>query len=214
MSRSNAVLHRPGVLAEAAGRYRATTTGLAFLVSIFGAPLAPLGYLVSRWHQRRFHETLEILLTRRDLVVRMGVWFRQEKSIPLEKITDVALLEGPLMRVFGVKGLRVETAGQVSGAMGLVNLVGIAGPEAFRDRILAQRDHISDVGRDAGSTASAPVAEATAFREGTREAGRLGEALGRGSDAEAVAVLREIRDLLRQIEARSDGGGTGSGTGR
>ena len=51
-------------------------------------------------------------LLERKLVVKRGILFVVEKSIPLEKITDVALSQGPLMRLFGLYRLSFETAGQ------------------------------------------------------------------------------------------------------
>jgi putative membrane protein len=207
MTRQIRVLHVPGILKEPAVRYKSTSTALALFFSIFGIPLLPLVYPLTRWHQKKFYDRLEVILTRRDLVVRMGVWNRQEKSIPLEKITDVALLEGPIMRAYGVKGLRVETAGQVSGALGLVNLVGIEDPDGFRDRILEQRDRISD--GDAEVAARAPAAGAVAGGAGAgREAAAFGATppavgagggfggAGTGADPEVLALLREIRDQL------------------
>jgi putative membrane protein len=206
MTRQLRILHVPGLLKGPAIRYRATTNTAAAVVSIFGIPLAPFVYLLTLWHQKKFYDRLEVILTRRDLVVRMGVWNRQEKSIPLEKITDVALIEGPVMRIFGVKGLRVETAGQVSGPMGLVNLVGIEDPEGFRDRILEQRDRISD-----GDAEAAPLPRVSGARPGVVGAGAgasapaaaAGSGFGAGvaaADPEVLALLREIRDQLARLD--------------
>ena len=47
--------------------------------------------------------------------VYTGVFFRQEKVIPLEKITDIKLLQGPLMRCFGVYTVFLQTAGNGNG---------------------------------------------------------------------------------------------------
>ena len=51
-------------------------------------------------------------LTTQALEVRKGVFFRSEATIPLNRITDVRLHDGPLMRHYGLRGLKVETAGQ------------------------------------------------------------------------------------------------------
>jgi putative membrane protein len=219
MTRQIRVLHVPRILKEPAVRYKAVSAALITVVSIFGIPLLPLIYPLTRWHQKKFYDRLEVILTRRDLVVRMGVWNRQEKSIPLEKITDVALLEGPIMRAYGVKGLRVETAGQVSGALGLVNLVGIDDPDGFRDRILEQRDRISDgdaevdprlpaagappEGEGSGTMAAAPGAAAAHGAASAAVARGGGFGAGSGSaDPEVLALLREIRDQLARLERR------------
>lgn len=209
MTRQIRVLHAPGLLKGPAIRYRATSNTVPAVACIVGIPLAPFVYLITLWHQKKFYDRLEVILTRRDLVVRMGVWNRQEKSIPLEKITDVAILEGPIMRAFGVKGLRIETAGQVSGAMGLVNLVGIEDPDGFRDRILEQRDRISDGDAEAASLPHVSGARPGTVGAGAADTGGTAPAaaavIGSGAgavaaDPEVLALLREIRDQLARLD--------------
>jgi len=211
MSRHVRILHAPEILTDSASRYKSTATTIAVAASLFGIPLLPLIYPFTRWYQKRFFDSLEVILTRRDLVVRLGVWNRQEKSIPLEKITDVALLEGPIMRSYGVKGLRVETAGQVSGAMGLVNLVGIDDPDGFRDRILEQRDRISD-----GDTETGPPSPGATRQWETGMVGEGSSGVGPGTptpsggggfgagpapaDPQVLSLLQEIRDHLARLQ--------------
>ena len=123
-------------------------------------------------------------LTDRALIVRKGVFTKIEKTIPLEKITDLSSTQGPVMRLFDLKQLGVETAGQ-SGAAGasLVTLLGIRGTDDFRTRVLAQRDAI---------TSGAPVAP-----------------VAEGSSSAAAAStggneLADIASTLRRIEATLD----------
>lgn len=115
-----------------------------FIASVILIPLLPVLYPLVRWHQRKYYRTISVILTRRDLVVRRGVWVREEKTIPIEKITDIAIVEGPLMRWHGVKRLSVETAGQTGGAAALVRITGIVDADGFRDAILEQRDKVTD----------------------------------------------------------------------
>ena len=75
-----------------------------------------------------------------------GVLTKVESTIPLTKITDLQMHQGPIMP-FGLKAFRVETAGQSSGAGGhLVDMVGIIDPEDFRAAVLAQRERLEDGG--------------------------------------------------------------------
>lgn len=108
-------------------------------LTVIGIPLLivtlPIVYLVCK----RILEAMSATLFERKLVVKRGVFFKVEKSIPLEKITDVALVQGPLMRAFGLQQLSFETAGQ-SDAGALVSLLGVEGAEGFREAILAQKD--------------------------------------------------------------------------
>ena len=85
-----------------------------------------------------------VTLTSRSLLVRKGVFTKIEKTIPLEKITDLSTTEGPIMRYVGLKSIGIETAGQ-SGSEGssLVSLLGIINTDDFRSRVLAQRDLVS-----------------------------------------------------------------------
>jgi putative membrane protein len=114
----------------------------AFVVTI---PLVPITALIAWLYYRRYFATLDVVLTTRELQVARGVLHRQEKSIPLEKITDLAVVQGPVMRRMGIKGLQVETAGQsVATGSALVRLVGLVDTDGFREAALDQRDKVTD----------------------------------------------------------------------
>jgi putative membrane protein len=109
-------------------------------------------------------------LTDRSLHLRKGVWFKVDKTIPLDKIQDVALHHGPVMQSLGLCTLRVETAGGSAQGTADAMLTGVVDAEAFRDAILEQRDLVT-----ANVGAAAPTS----------------------SDTE---LLGEIRDSLHRIE--------------
>lgn len=125
--------------------YWLVSGAIPFIVSIFGIPLLllwfPLGYLFTG----RYLDRMACTLTNKALKVRKGIFVRVEKTIPLEKITDMGMVEGPIMRRYGVKRLSVETAGQ-SGAGALVSLTGIVLADEFRETVLAQRDKMAAQG--------------------------------------------------------------------
>ena len=73
------------------------------------------------------------------LRVDQGVFFFKRKAIPLDRVTDVALTQGPLMRWCGIWGLQVQTAGTGQGMPEAI-LYGLAEPERRRDQLLAARD--------------------------------------------------------------------------
>lgn len=53
-----------------------------------------------------------------------GMFVRMEKTVPLDRITDPGLVQGPLVRPFDIEALSIETAGKSShGAV--VQLAGI-----------------------------------------------------------------------------------------
>jgi putative membrane protein len=195
MARHHRVL-REATISPAAARYSTFSLSLVFVVSIVTIPLLPILIPFTAWYYRRFYRALSVTLTSRELIVRRGLWVRTESTIPLEKVTDVGMVEGPLMRRHGVKGLRVETAGQTGAAgIGLVSIVGIENPDDFRDAVLDQRDKVSDRddgGMGSGATSAPGAASAAAL-------GATGTASGTGTDPEVVALLREIRDHVSRI---------------
>ncbi len=104
-------------------------------------------------------------LSRKNLHVVRGIPIRQEKTVPLDKFTDMAMFHGPIMRHFGLRGLSVETAGR-SDFGSLIKLIGIEGTEDFRTAVLAQHERIG--GSDgASSTPSLVAAAAHCPRPGT-----------------------------------------------
>jgi len=69
-----------------------------------------------------------------------GVFFLFRKSIPLERITDVALVQGPLLRFLGIWEMQIQTAGTGQGCE--AKLYGVLDPEKVRELILSRRHKI------------------------------------------------------------------------
>jgi putative membrane protein len=153
-------------------------------VSFVGILLVPVWFFVGRPVHKRQYDALECELTERTLNFRKGFLFRVQKNVPLDKITDLALREGPILRHLGLCALTVETAGgNAATGAGQVVLVGIIEPIEFRNAVLAQRDKVSLGHMVAPAPASAHV------EGGARDAA--------GSNA---AILADIRDSLGRIE--------------
>ena len=108
-------------------------------VTLVGIPFIPIWYVIGLWITGRYLARLECILTEKTLIVRKGIWVRTEKTVPLDKITDLGMIQGPIMRVWNIQAVSVETAGQ-SGQGALIRLYGIENAEDFRDTVLAQRD--------------------------------------------------------------------------
>lgn len=145
--------------------------------TVIGIPFLPFWWILGMWITQRYLDRMECTLTRRTLIVRKGWLVRVEKTIPLDKITDLGMIQGPLMRYFGIHALSIETAGSTQPGA-LVKLHGIRDVETFRDTVLAQRDRMLEHTDEPSAPAGQPA--------------QTGEA-----SAEVVALLREIRDELR-----------------
>ena len=141
-----------------------------------GIPLIPFWLLWSISYAPKGMARLAARLTTNSLEISRGVYNRTDVTIPLDRITDVSFHQNPLMRAFGLQGIRVETAGQSgSSASAEGNLVGIVDAEEFRDAILLQRELMT--GAPSGAAAV--------------------------SVADDTALLTEIRDLLKSIDSKT-----------
>ena len=148
---------------------------LGLFVSIIGIPLIPFWFIFGNKITGRYLSRMRCTLTDKNVRVAKGVWTRIEKTVPLDKITDMGLVQGPIMRFYGLHSLSLETAGQ-SSAGSLIKLEGIKNVESFREAVLEQRDQVV-AKLNEPSSPKALVAE-------------------RASDD----VLLEVRDILRRIE--------------
>ncbi len=160
---------------------------LLLTVLIVTIPIAILYAIIASIFTGRYLANIHCTLTERTLDIKKGIWNKTESTIPLEKITDLQLFQGPVMRHFGIHGFKVETAGQTSEPGGaLVNLVGIVDTKGFRKAVLDQRDRRRDGSLSGGSSVSAvPMTQTPAAAMG---------------DPQAAQLLAEIRDSLRRIE--------------
>jgi membrane protein YdbS with pleckstrin-like domain len=85
-----------------------------------------------------YYQTLAYTFTNDGIVWRKGVWFRQTGIVPYNRITNIDLIQGPIMRRVGVSTLRIKTAGYSapSGASSGIRIEGADQPGELRELIL------------------------------------------------------------------------------
>lgn len=170
------------VLAEAAFNRKVRTYWLlsgsiVCIVTVVGIVVLPFWLLIGNYFTERYLQHMSCTLTNRSLKVSRGIFVRQEKTVPLDKITDLALIEGPVMRYLDLQAIKVETAG-ASSPGAVIQLTGIVEAREFRDTVLRQRDAVANAAFPAHSDESPVRAE------------------------HDDALLREIRDTLVKIEKK------------
>ena len=159
--------------------YWRVLVSLFMAITIVGIPFIPFWLIYSLWFAPKYFDSLSARLTTQALELRKGVFTRSESTVPLNRITDLRLYQGPLTRRFGLHGLRVETAGQSGqNASSEGNLLGVVDAAGFRNAILRQRQVIlgAEPSEDAPGAPAVP--------------------------SNATQLLTEIRDILARIEAR------------
>lgn len=156
--------------------YRYLSIAALLTGTVIGLVALPFWLLGGWWWSTRYYETLDCVLGERSLGVGYGILFRTEKSIPLDQIQDVAVTHGPVLKWFGLTKLKVKTAGESAGQEAAAKLIGVEEPVAFRDRVLQQRERVSDQ------------------RTGSPDTDRTGD--------DVSTLLAEIRDTLGRIEEK------------
>ena len=143
-------------------------------VSMIGIPLLIIWLLGwGKYYTKRYYENLSCTLTEKNLSFKKGVFFRVEKTIPLDNIQDLTFVDNPILRYFDLRMLKIETAGNSSDGSADMSLIGIIDAMKFRDLVIEQRDLLSNNASPSGET-----------QPGTEP-------------SETVVLLREIRDLLK-----------------
>ncbi|MBB00817.1 MAG: hypothetical protein CMN34_07795 [Saprospirales bacterium] len=105
----------------------------AVIASIASLALTGAYALLYYW---RFKYSVE----ERVLIVEKGILHRERLQVPFERIQTIQLFQGPIQQLFGLTGLRVDTAGSSGSEIKLVAISRAAG-EALQDIL---RNHTSD----------------------------------------------------------------------
>lgn len=143
--------------------------GLAVLgvCVVFACIWAPLYYKSVVYH-----------LNDTEMTWKRGVFFRKTGIVPYNRITNVDIVQGPVMRLFGISHLKIETAGGgASKSSAEIQLEGISDPEPLRQLIM---DFVRG---------QKPAAAAT----GTEYKSR---------NADLQALLEEVAAIRRLLEER------------
>ena len=72
-----------------------------------------------------------------EMTWRRGVFFRKTGIVPYNRITNVDIVQGPVMRIFGIYHLKIETAGGGSSKNSAeIQIEGVSNPEPIRQMIM------------------------------------------------------------------------------
>lgn len=146
---------------------------LILAVTLVGIVLIPIWAVLAPMFIKKYFDRLHCELTTRSLRFEKGFIFHVERTIPLDKIQDLTFKEGPLLKAFGISILKVETAGNTGQGMSDLTLIGIIDAANFRNLVLEQRDKVTE-----------------------------NISTGPSEQPDTLEVLKEIRDSLKNIEAK------------
>ena len=156
--------------------YIMASVAFILLITIIGIPILVIWFLgLGQYISRRYYEHLECQLTDRHLRFKKGAMFKVEKTIPLENIQDITFIQNPILNLFNLKILKIETAGNSASSGADMQLVGIENMESYKDMIMAQRDKLKS-------------ADSKHIDSGDAN-----------SNQQVIELLREIKDVMIDI---------------
>lgn len=159
--------------------YILLTVAFFLFISIIGIPVLIIWFLgFGQYISNRYFENLKCVLTDRHLIFSKGAFFMVEKTIPLENIQDLTFLQNPILNLLELRILKIETAGGSNPHGSDMKLIGITDAEAFKQKVLDQREHIAR-----------PVSKKTVTPEGSQ----------------LLELISEIRDLLKDLKKGQQG---------
>jgi membrane protein YdbS with pleckstrin-like domain len=100
-----------------------TLTGMLILILIFVAWVRL--YYASMWYELKDDE----------MSWKRGVWFRRTGIVPYNRITNLDVIQGPVMRMLGISTLSIQTAGYSGQAVPEIRIEGIEHADDLRELI-------------------------------------------------------------------------------
>lgn len=164
---------------------------VAFLPAVIGSGLDPLvlgaivlivGFVSAfyiAW-TRLYYASMEYELRHDEITWKRGVWFRRTGIVPYNRITNLDLVQGPVMRYLGISSLAIQTAGYSGQAVSEIRIEAIEKAEELREII---RSQVRRSARSDDGTGNAPATTASQIA---------------GNDERIVTELVAIRKLLEE----------------
>lgn len=79
--------------------------------------IAVISAFVLYWN-RRYYDSMSFHLTRDEVVVEHGVWWKMKHTVPYARVMSVDIIQGPLSRSLGIATVDIYTAGYTGVAGG------------------------------------------------------------------------------------------------
>lgn len=168
----------------------ATTDGANSALAVMAVIFVVLAFAGGVW-AHLYYGTVRYLLTSTEMTWGRGVLWKQTGIVPYNRITNVDIIQGPVMRLFGISNLRIQTAGYSANQLAEIKLQGIRDPEPLRAVIM-------DFVRSGHPVAAVTGAETPVGPVSVSAASPSGQA----ADAAVLRELREIGAVLKRIEEK------------
>ena len=84
-----------------------------------------------------YYKSVVYHLNETEMTWKRGVWFRKTGIVPYNRITNIDISQGPVMRIFKISNLQIQTAGNSGGKAGSeISIIGMEDAEPLRAFIM------------------------------------------------------------------------------
>lgn len=102
-----------------------------------GSFIASIGSLLIRWLR------LEYRVGEHEIRIDSGLFERNSRAIPFDRIQDVDIEQGPVQRLLGLAQVRFETGAAAGANDGVLHTISLERAEALRRQVRANRTRVS-----------------------------------------------------------------------
>lgn len=128
-----------------------------------------------------YFNSIQYMMNDTEITWKRGVFFKKTGIVPYNRITDVMISQGPIMRIFGISHVGIQTAGgRTPNGNSEIRIEGQLHATELRAIMM---DHIRSINQAGGATVG--VAETVKHTQ-------------TGSDGELLEEIRKIRELLEK----------------
>jgi membrane protein YdbS with pleckstrin-like domain len=132
-------------------------TGMDFLIiAAFGAGIIILVVVFFIWLSL-YYDRMWYELREDEMSWKRGVWFHTMGIVPYNRITNLDIKQGPVMRALGISTLALQTAGYSGQAVPEIRIEGMEHAEELRETLRSLVRHTSALGDGTGGVQTAPA---------------------------------------------------------
>ncbi|WP_455368581.1 PH domain-containing protein [[Eubacterium] cellulosolvens] len=152
-----------------------------FFISLISIPFLLIIFFTAFWIPK-FYFSLSYILTKSDIVIEKGVWWKHKSIVPYNRVTNIDIMQGPLSRYFQLGKISIQTAGfSGGGSSGSTKaaeavILGIKNFEEIKDYVLSRVESLNPIAVEAD----------------------LGPVTAEDINDEMIVELRKIRKLLEE----------------
>lgn len=84
----------------------------------------------------KYYESITYKLTKSEMEWQRGVWFKQNGTVPYNRITNIDIGQGPVSRKFDIASLKIHTAGYSASTSSEISINGIKNYSDMKEYVI------------------------------------------------------------------------------